>query len=151
MPDFRLIKGREYIQSFITGKIKEELKLSIKKIFENYGNLITTEMTILVTSGSRSGKQYFYLGAPYMASAPGEPPAMRSGMLAREFGFAAREKELEIYNDAESDNGSPYPLFLDEGTKKMNARPFFLTTVAKYEMQLKRDFEKMMDDNIEEL
>ena len=143
---FNLIQGRQYLQGIITGKIKEEHQEHIKKVFDDYGVIISDEMKTLVTTGMRSGRKYIYRGVSYVASAPGEPPAKRSGQLAEGFGFAASFIDLRIWNDAKTQDGKPYPLYLSEGTRKMNARPYFLIIIAKYDSHIKTDLEGYKGD-----
>ncbi len=141
---FELIKGRQYLQGIISGKIADEHREHIKRIFENYGQMITKEMETLVSTGSRSGRTYYYKGIPYVASASGEPPAKRSGLLAESFGYSASYFELRIWNNAKTYDGKPYPLFIEEGTRNMNLRPYFLIIIAKYEGQIKESLSEYM-------
>jgi hypothetical protein len=137
---FECIKGRNFLQGIISGHIAEEHKEHIKKVFDDYGKIITDEMIKLVSTGSRSGRIYFYKGQAYQSSAPGEPPAKRSGALAEAFGYSASWDELVIWNDIK------YALYLDSGTRKMNARPFFLTVIAKYDGQIKEALQNYLGD-----
>ena len=67
--------------------------------------------------------------APHQASAPGEPPAMDTGELLRRMSFSARRlptgAEVKVKSMAE------YSAFLEFGTSKMRARPYFRTTMRE--------------------
>ena len=80
-----------------------------------------------VLRGQRSGRTYRKPGtrATYTASAPGEPPAVRTGMLRMSWGISAvgtktGEYTAGIYSDV------PYAKLLDEGTPggKIAPRPY---------------------------
>ena len=80
-----------------------------------------------VLRGQRSGRQYKKPGtkATYTASAPGEPPAVRTGMLRMSWGLSATGNgdgtyTAGIYTDV------PYAQLLDEGTPggKIAPRPY---------------------------
>lgn len=82
-----------------------------------------------VLSGKRGGATYRKAGtkgASYTASAPGEPPAVRSGTLRRQWrpgveggsGGGGVSIRPTIYSD------TPYAAYLEFGTRKMAARPF---------------------------
>lgn len=80
-----------------------------------------------VLRGQRSGRRYKkpYTKTYYTASAPGEPPAVRTGMLRMSWGMKAEGDgkgtyTAGIYTDV------PYAEMLDEGTPagKIKARPY---------------------------
>lgn len=80
-----------------------------------------------VLRGQRSGRRYKKPGtsAAYTASAPGEPPAVRTGMLRMSWGMKATGDNkgnyaAGIYTDV------PYAEMLDEGTPggKIAPRPY---------------------------
>jgi len=58
-------------------------------------------------------------GGSYSASAPGSPPAIRTGTLMRSW----RPIVFGQYNPG-LEGGTPYAGFLEYGTSKMAARPF---------------------------
>ncbi len=72
--------------------------------------------------GIKTGRFYYRpkpKGGRYQASAPGEPPAIRSGNLLRSIkeSFPSQLKgEITIR--------APYAIYLEEGTPKMATRPF---------------------------
>lgn len=73
--------------------------------------------------GTRSGRVYFVPGTrqPYTASAPGEPPAIRTGELRSSYRPVAEENR----RGAVGRLGTPLPrgLWLELGTRRMAPRP----------------------------
>lgn len=73
-------------------------------------------------SGQRSGRTYRVPGTRqfYTASAPGEPPASRTGQLRENHKF-------RIVDDNESAVGTDldHAEYLEKGTSKMAPRPYF--------------------------
>lgn len=77
--------------------------------------------------GGKTGRLYPRprpVGGVYRASAPGEPPAIRSGALFR----SLRESFPEALT-GELRIGAPYAAFLEEGTPRMAPRPFIRPAV----------------------
>lgn len=86
-----------------------------------------------VLRGQRGGRVYrkaHTKRATYTASAPGEPPAVHTGKLRRSFrpvartygGSAAFGGAASVYVSIETD--THYAGYLEDGTKKMAARPY---------------------------
>lgn len=88
--------------------------------------------TQIVLSGSRSGRVYGIpnTGRHYTASAPGEAPAVRTGMLRASFRptvSVENNGNLTIHSQAKSGltvGGYVLGALLDDGTERMAARPF---------------------------
>lgn len=76
-----------------------------------------------VLSGQRSGREYQvpFTKKKYMASAPGEAPASRTGTSKSAWKFQVRTVENEMCG--ELGIRLLYPLFLEKGTSKMKPRP----------------------------
>lgn len=83
-----------------------------------------------VLRGQRGGKVYKkpYKKTHYTASAPGEPPAARNGDLRKSFRPTAKTYgnpfggAASVYVSIETDKH--YAGFLEDGTRKMAARPY---------------------------
>ncbi len=77
-----------------------------------------------VLRGNRSGKTYRKspYKSTYTASAPGEPPARRTGALRVHWSGDVKGSGGDITLCFSSDE--KYSIYLDEGTRKMAARPF---------------------------
>lgn len=76
-----------------------------------------------VMTGSRTGRQYKVPGTKrvYTASAPGEAPANRTGVLRAKYRFRAENDTTAVVG-----NPDPVALYLDQGNKRGNrmaARP----------------------------
>lgn len=91
-----------------------------------------------VVSGPRSGRYYLKRdGSRYRASAPGEPPTVKSGYLYDSFeveftftpgietweGGRSADIEIVLKNDRPAEGGGPLINYLEFGTWKMAPRP----------------------------
>lgn len=78
-----------------------------------------------VLRGQRSGRVYRlpHSGSYYTASAPGEPPAVRTGMLRMSWGLRASGDGRGNYVAAIQTH-IPYAPWLENGTRRMAPRPY---------------------------
>lgn len=74
---------------------------------------------MLINNIARDGIIYEINGFPHQSSAPGQPPANLSGKLKRSFSYLVRG-----YDEIEWGSSAPHAVFLEEGTDRMEARPF---------------------------
>lgn len=130
-----LKRGQKYLDDILNLIHKQIHKDNIKKALREHGKEVIIALKILVSTGSRTGRVYMYRGSPYRASAPGEPPAKRSGKLSKGFRYRAGINRLRIGSNVFSDKGAPYPAWLEEGTPKgqMQPRPYFEKTIIRLE------------------
>lgn len=82
-----------------------------------------------VLKGQRSGRVYRkpFSKATYTASAPGEPPARRTGNLRMHWNGQVKSKNASgggVDIVAELESQEPYAGYLENGTSKMAPRPF---------------------------
>lgn len=82
-----------------------------------------------VLKGQRSGRVYRkpFSRATYTASAPGEPPARRTGNLRMHWNGQVKSENASsggVAIVAELESQESYAGYLDSGTPKMAARPF---------------------------
>ena len=81
-----------------------------------------------VLKGQRSGREYrrYPFKTKYTASAPGEPPARRTGSLRLHWTgtVETRPKGSGMEVTAVLESGEKYAPLLEHGTRKMAARPF---------------------------
>lgn len=86
-----------------------------------------------VLSGTRSGRLYKRPGTTerkesnyYRASAPGEPPAVRTGKLRQAWNpyVKVEGSGLNATLTAGIESGVPYAEYLEKGTSKMAPRPY---------------------------
>ena len=149
----------------------EDVVDGIKKQVERRTYLAANELrnsALLVLRGQRSGRRYkvpgtyrkqrdktdgkMKRGRYYTASAPGEPPAVRTGTFrnswqvsqtpVREiFGsFTAR-----IESDLKTDSGHLLGEILEEGTSRMAPRPYVQRTLEKAEPKIYRIYSEPYD------
>lgn len=118
--DIRDITGR------IVGEVEQE---TASRAFRAADVLRTSAQNVLKNDPKRTGREYrkpHTKKAKYTASAPGEPPANRSGMLRlswRAASAAERTADSFVIKPAISTN-IKYAPYLQEGTPKMKPRPF---------------------------
>lgn len=129
-------KSKKNTEQLLTIRIRHIA--NIEKTLNKYGKQITEGLQSIITSGTRSGRTYLYKGVRYTASAPSEPPANRTGRLASSFRYDLHTLGMNVYSTARSDNGAPYPAFLEEGTSKMEARPYFKLVNERYQKLIQR-------------
>lgn len=96
-----------------------------------------------VLKGQRSGRVYRkpYSKATYTASAPGEPPARRTGNLRMHWNGQVKSEKSSgrgIAIIAELESQEAYAGILDNGTSKMAARPFTKKIKEKAMPEIKR-------------
>ncbi|MCM1245499.1 MAG: hypothetical protein NC293_07640 [Roseburia sp.] len=96
-----------------------------------------------VLKGQRSGKMYRkpHNKAMYRASAPGEAPARRTGVLR--LGWNGRVKRNAAFGRstsiiAELESTAPYAGYLDNGTSKMAPRPFTDRIIEKAKPEIEK-------------
>lgn len=82
-----------------------------------------------VLKGQRSGRVYKkpFSKATYTASAPGEPPARRTGNLRMHWNGQVKSENASgggVAIVAELESQEPYAGYLENGTSKMAPRPF---------------------------
>lgn len=103
--------------------------------------------SLQVLRGQRSGKIYrkpFTKKATYQASAPGEPPAVRSGTLRRSWQPRAQsEKEGgSVTVHPAIWTGEKYAPILQVGSPKMEPRPFEEPIIEKAKPEIEAIFGK---------
>ncbi len=131
-------------------KTVENIKGQVQKRGYEAANELTNAVKE-VLSGQRSGRRYAIRGGgSYTASAPGEPPAVRTGVLRASFQrrccVKESEKVLLIYAITESSlkaNGYLLGELLENGTKKMAPRPFKEKTVEKALPKVEQIFQRL--------
>lgn len=142
MSKLSIKKGATYHRDIKLGKEQLKHEKNIRKALSNHGREVKKELVKVVSTGARTGRIYLYKGTPYRASAPGEPPAKRSGALSKGFAFKTRAYELRIGNTVFSEDGFPYPLALVTGTVKMSPRPYFVSTIERLHGRIQTDLQR---------
>ena len=91
----------------------------------------------------KTGRIYSYRGRPHQASAPGESPANRSGLLARSVTYHVHMSvEVELIASAK------YANWLEDGTSKMLPRPYFIRAINAKRRDNLRSFERHVYNNL---
>lgn len=121
MIDIKLIKSPKF--NNITPQINRSLL--------NWGVDLKKYHIAKLTTGARSGRLY----GKHRASAPGEYPAKKTGMLASSVGIENKNKIL-IFGE-----GAFYAKFLEYGTRKMAPRPHLERSVLAKIMDLQKKFD----------
>lgn len=129
-------------RDIMTGKVNLLHANNIRRALADHGPEVTKALERVTSTGPRTGRMYTYRGRKYRASAPGEPPAKRSGRLSKGFVSKARTFELVIGNTA-FEKGFPYPLALETGTSKMDPRPYFEKTIKSLHYRLQEDLQNL--------
>lgn len=124
-----------------TTRVKDSLHQNVDFKLEEIANEYKRDLQEkLDVPPERSGETYFYKGRKYTASAPGEPPAPRSGELRDSIRITKRGAFLF----AKYSVWSPLKraIYLEEGTSKMDARPAWRETFKENEAK----YRQMMDE-----
>lgn len=120
------------IGSAVRVKVKEQVadinRQALSRGTRAVNALRTAELEVL--KGQRGGKTYrkaYTKKATYTASAPGEPPARRTGALRLHWNGNVKTSDSGNGKKqviAELESGEKYASMLEEGTTKMAPRPF---------------------------
>jgi HK97 gp10 family phage protein len=101
-----------------------------------------------VLRGQRSGKRYRkpFSTRTYTASAPGEPPARRTGALRQNWTGGVEQTSTSSKGTtvtAYIESNTPYAGYLENGTGKMAARPY----VDKIKEKAQPEIERIMSED----
>jgi len=96
----------------------------IRKALIEIGQEVVSETKRLIRTGNRTGRQYSFRGRIHIASSPTEAPANRSGRLARSGGYKVSGPYQMVVGEKVE-----YAKFLEDGTKKMKARPHLIVAI----------------------
>lgn len=118
-------------------KHRDNIRMSLKE----HGREVKTQLKKVITTSVGNGVHYS--GLPNRSSSAGNAPVSQSGKLANMFIYKTSPLQLLIANKADN-QGAPYATFLELGTKKMKARPYFLCTISSLHYRLYKD---LMDYN----
>jgi HK97 gp10 family phage protein len=109
---------------------------AIARVIEKAVLKIDREAKLLIDRGPKFGKVYIKKGIPHQASAPGQSPATDTGRLVNSITWRTFNRGLS----AELGSTVDYAAFLEEGTSKMDPRPW-----------LRPAFEAHVDDIVDEI
>lgn len=97
---------------------------AIGRVIEAFVIRIDREIKISIDRGPKSGRIY----GKHQASAPGQPPATDSGGLVKSISWRTFNRGLS----AETGSNIFYAPFLEDGTSKMDPRPWLQPAYEKY-------------------
>ena len=110
---------------------------AIRAALFEIGSESTKHLRRMVRTGDRSGRFY----GDHRASAPGEPPAARfNSRLTKSIRYNVRGDFQCEFGDT-----APYGGFLEEGTRKMAARPHVKRTVIEKQRDVRDIFNRELD------
>lgn len=115
---------------------KREINRGITDNVEAAAQTLVNEVRKTLLRGTRSGRLYRVPGGvrqTYRASAPGEPPAPRTGELANSYDHAPMNRYTRLV-------GTPLERgrHLENGTSRMQPRPHFRSTLQRHMERLQR-------------
>ena len=99
-------------------------------------NDIRNTIILSMRNTPKTGKHYKRGKKTHIASSSGNPPAIDSGDLLKSIIFDVRKMEVEVGSIIDI---PPYPRYLEEGTKKMDARPWLEPAVEKHQQEIVDD------------
>jgi HK97 gp10 family phage protein len=132
-------------QLTINGLNKYKVKMAgqLNKAIAASGLVVQNEARRLVLQGPKTGRVYTRRGTiKHQASAPGEPPASDTGTLVRSIITSHDTKKFTLYVRAKV----KYAMFLEQGTKRMKARPFLSVALKNMVPLIQKIFTKMLAD-----
>jgi len=128
--------------------IDENTRQGIRQGFFRLGRLLQMNLRKEVIKRNRTGRIYRNGRTKtgrlrrHRASAAGETPANRSGNYRKNIGFQIKGSETMEFGIRD---GAPYAEFLEDGTKKMDARPGVGNTVKSTEKDAQRFFDSSLE------
>ena len=103
-----------------------------KKAMEELAKSANTMRNTIIRAMQQTTKaSWFYVRGrkKHFPSLPGHAPAIDSGQLLKSIDFEKRTQEVEV--GSLRGGGTNYAEYLEEGTKKMEARPFLDPSLQK--------------------
>ena len=106
-----------------TVRSQETMRDAVAAALQMHARDVLAEAARLLLSGSRSGRTHRHGGVMRQASAPGEPQAVEHGRLVESGKVGDVNTSGSVIEVAVS-WGTAYALWLEKGTRRMQARPF---------------------------
>lgn len=133
------------IQEKIGRKVESVNRQAVSRGIQAVNALRNAEMEVL--EGQRSGRVYRKPDskATYTASAPGEPPARRTGNLRLHWNGRVIKESISsggIVVTAELESQEPYAGILEHGSRRMAPRPFVEKIKEKAMPEIKKIYGK---------
>lgn len=133
------------IRATVKGQVSEINRKVVSRGVRAVNAMRNAELEVL--KGQRSGRKYRkpYSKATYTASAPGEPPARRTGNLRMHWNGQVKTGGTSNGGTqiiAELESQEKYAAYLENGTSKMAARPFMEKIKEKAMPEIERIYKE---------
>ena len=130
-------------RQFLGKQVQVDLMQELQRGAIEFRNKIVLSMRNSPATGKRYrvGTNKKGKGVYKRASSPGNPPRPNSGDLIRSIVMDARALEVEVGSNI---TRPAYPLFLEKGTKRMEARPWLAPAVNKIEPRIKFNMRRIL-------
>ena len=129
------------------GKVSDKIRKSLANSVRKHAIAIQTHIRMSMLA-PKHGREYTYKGKRYTASAPGEPPAVRSGALYRAIIPLYASNGMSARIAPRVKGASPYPSFLEHGTSRMDPRPYLKPAFDIYRKAFLFDVKKIVSNAI---
>lgn len=105
------------------------------------GDIASRELVRILTTGPRTGRVYTFRGRKHQASAPGEPPALRTGRLAKSVDYQVSGWHTMVLGEE-----AEYAKFLEHGTRRMQPRPHLQVAVRNTQTVVMQELAKAIGE-----
>lgn len=141
-------KLRNISNQFKKGSLKKTKE--IQQLLFSYGNDMRNHIITAMRNTTRAPWSYKRTksGKRHHPSMPGGFPAVDSGEAIRAIAFDVSTNFKGVKLEFGANSGAPYLKFLEEGTDKMDARPWMEPTVDEFGDKIAGDLEKLVPDNV---
>jgi len=130
------------------GRLEQSNKRALRQAFYFIGKDLVKDARDSIRKRPKSGRTYIINNRRHRASAPGEPPANLTGLLARSINFRVQGwSKMEIGAD------TPYARALELGNPKGNLepRPYLIAAINKNERNTRRHFDRELNKHLTRL
>lgn len=128
---------------FKLSRVKFDMLKYIRTALFEIGAENTQLIKKYIYAPPKTGRFYRYKNRWHQASAPGESPANRSGLLARSVDYRVHySHEVELIATAK------YANWLEDGTSKMQPRPYFIRAVNAKKRDNYRSLQRHVYNNL---
>lgn len=120
-----------------------EMTKSVLKQLVKSANQVRNEMIKSMRDTPKTGRAYKRGSKVHIASSPGNPPAIDTVELLRSIVVDVKSEGIEVGALI----GAPYAPFLEEGTSRMEPRPFLIPALDKLTPQINNDLLKAISES----
>ncbi len=128
-------------------KVREQIRASVQDALSQIAIEGSSTIKQLLNQAG-TGRTYKQKGGRrHQASAPGQPPAPNFGTLRNSIqvdSSMASKLRFRIGTNLGASEGSPYPLFLEFGTRNIAPRPYWRVLVGKLRKTMPSDMKQLV-------